>query len=429
MTATTTTGAGAGRSLFQDHDHVVLLLATKANRWFGESVGPGDGDLDPSWIQFVDRMVNDDSDGAQVSQARSVGFWSYTRRDDDLENGRILRLASRIQSEYELITGEELKLFIDKQTVEWGDEWKRVTDTALLETAFFIPIITPKYLQSEECRREFIEFVGRAASADAKDLVLPILYIETPAVSDSETNDEVARLVRETQRRDWRTLRLSSEESEEYRTAINGLAQRLADITREMADRPLVLDDEDSSDEGNQELDNIAQAEIALDRWASILEELARETQALEPLMNQATQDLKESDRRGKGARGRIQVLARLAGELKGPSDRLFELGSEFGRAAVDANPGVIAAIGRAKAARNNPEEAADAEEFIAMVRGLVELSNGISDALRQALKEMEGAESISRVIRSPVRRMRSGLAAMLDALTVLDGWIGLADD
>ncbi|GAA4953407.1 TIR domain-containing protein [Actinoplanes utahensis] len=364
-----------------------------------------------------------------MSQVRSVGFWSYTRRDDDLEGGRILRLAGKIQNEYELITGEELKLFIDKKSVEWGEEWKRVTDTALTETVFFIPIITPKYLQSEECRREFIEFVGRAASVDARDLVLPILYIDTPAVNDVDTADEVARLVRDTQQSDWRTLRLTSEESEAYRTAINLLAQRLADITREMADRPLPELAEEQQDDKNEQLDDIAEAEIALERWSKILQELGEATQDLQPLLEKTTEQITESDRRGRGARGRIQVLARFAGELKGPSDRLFELGTEFGRTAVDANPGVIAAISMAKTARQNPAEAADAEEFIATVRGLVEMSEDIATALRQLLSNMEDAESVSRVVRSPVRRMRSGLAAMLDALTVLDGWIQLADE
>jgi hypothetical protein len=41
-----------------------------------------------------------------VSQVRSVGFWSYTRRDDELEGGRILRLVSKIQNEYELCDPE-----------------------------------------------------------------------------------------------------------------------------------------------------------------------------------------------------------------------------------------------------------------------------------------------------------------------------------
>jgi hypothetical protein len=378
---------------------------------------------------MVDRDAWIEDAEPRVSRIRSVGFWSYTRRDDDLEGGRILRLATKIQSEYELITGEELKLFIDEASVEWGDEWKRVTDTALLETAFFIPVITPKYLQSEECRREFIEFVGRAASADARDLVLPILYINTPAVDDPDTTDEVARLVRETQRRDWRDLRLTSEDSEEYRTAVNGLAQRLAEITREMADRPLPILEDKPEEEQNEQLDDIAQAEVALERWARILGELGEETHSLEPLIKRATADLEESGRRGEGARGRIQALARFATALQGPSERLFELGSDFGRAAVEANPGVIAAIGLALSARTNPDEAAEAEVFIATVRGLVDLSEGIATALRTLLTEMEGAESVSRVVRSPLRRMRSGLAAVLDALTVLDGWIRLVDE
>ncbi|WP_416902032.1 TIR domain-containing protein [Micromonospora echinospora] len=364
-----------------------------------------------------------------MSQIGSVGFWSYTRRDDHLEGGRILRLAGKIQSEYELITGEELKLFIDKGAVEWGDEWRRVTDAALVETAFFIPLITPKYLQSEECRREFIEFVGRAANADAKELVLPILYIDTPAVNDPDTSDEVARLVQETQRVDWRELRLASEESEEYRTAVNEMAQRLAKITRDMSERPISDLAEDESDGQNATLDDMAEAEEAILSWGSILEQLAGEMNGLKPLTERTTAELRESDRRGGGTRGRIRVLAEFANELQPPAERIFELGSQFARTAVDASPGVTAAISIAKAALDDPEEAEGARKFIATVQGLVDMSEEVAGSVREFVRQVEMVESVSRVVRSPLRRLRSGLAAILDALTVLDGWARLAND
>lgn len=370
-----------------------------------------------------------------MNSTRSVGFWSYTRRDDDLEDGRILRLATKIQSEYELITGEELKLFIDKENVEWGDEWRRVTDTALVETAFFIPIITPKYLQSEECRREFIEFVGRAASADAKDLVLPIVYIDTAAVNEPDTTDDVARLVRETQRQDWRALRLASEDSDQYRTAVNKLAKRLADITSEMSERPLPSISEADTEESNGALDDVAQAEEAILSWVGILEQLGEEMNNLTPLATKATERLKASDRRGGGSRAKIKILADFANDIKEPSERIFQLGTDFGRTAVDANPGVIATIQMAKSAKANPEDTADseetaqAEEFITSVKGLVDMSEGIAAVIRNFVAGVESAESVSRVVRTPLRRMRSGLAAILDALTVLDGWARLADE
>lgn len=43
------------------------------------------------------------------------GFWSYVHRDDDAEDGRILRLGQRLKDEYELITGgDQIDIFVDR---------------------------------------------------------------------------------------------------------------------------------------------------------------------------------------------------------------------------------------------------------------------------------------------------------------------------
>ncbi len=75
----------------------------------------------------------------------AAGFWSYTRTDDEQDGGRILRLADRIQAEFSLLTGNDLDLFVDREAIVWGEAWRARIDDALDLTAFFIPIITPRY--------------------------------------------------------------------------------------------------------------------------------------------------------------------------------------------------------------------------------------------------------------------------------------------
>ncbi|WP_149030417.1 hypothetical protein [Kitasatospora sp. MBT66] len=75
------------------------------------------------------------------------GFWSYTHRDNDLDGGRILRLAEAIRNEFEIITGNELKVFVDSKSISWGDEWKLRIDTAIFGITFLIPVMTPRFCQ------------------------------------------------------------------------------------------------------------------------------------------------------------------------------------------------------------------------------------------------------------------------------------------
>jgi hypothetical protein len=89
--------------------------------------------------------------------AEAVGFWSYVRQDDEGDHGRILALANDLREQYRMQTAEELELFVDRESIEWGEAWKERIDTAIAGTTFFIPIITPSYLRSPECRRELLK--------------------------------------------------------------------------------------------------------------------------------------------------------------------------------------------------------------------------------------------------------------------------------
>ncbi|MCX5604180.1 toll/interleukin-1 receptor domain-containing protein, partial [Streptomyces phaeochromogenes] len=76
----------------------------------------------------------------QTNNTGPAGFWSYTHRDDEIDEGRIKRLAKKIANEFEGITAEELHVFLDKNDIKWGDEWRNRIDTALTGSTFFMPI-------------------------------------------------------------------------------------------------------------------------------------------------------------------------------------------------------------------------------------------------------------------------------------------------
>ena len=70
--------------------------------------------------------------------------------------------------------------FLDKDAIKWGDEWKNKIDSSLASVAFFIPVLTPRYFMSPECRSELQYFARRATSLGLKELVLPLLYLDVP---------------------------------------------------------------------------------------------------------------------------------------------------------------------------------------------------------------------------------------------------------
>jgi hypothetical protein len=185
----------------------------------------------------------------------AVGFWSYAHEDNELDGGAILELARLIGEEYNLLSGESLELFIDRTDIAWGEEWRARVDATLSQTTFFIPIITPRYFARQECRRELLEFAAEARSLGVEELLLPILYVAVEELSE-DNPDEAIVLVARAQYVNWRDIRLLEPSSREYRKAVNGLAQRLLGIAREVAAKQL-------NEEINSNLDDDGVAGIA----------------------------------------------------------------------------------------------------------------------------------------------------------------------
>jgi hypothetical protein len=97
-----------------------------------------------------------------MSAEGAAGFWSYVHRDDEAAGRRITRLATLLREAYGLATGADLELFVDRESLAWGDAWRERIDVAIAGTTFFIPILTPRYFESSECRHELLKFLGRS---------------------------------------------------------------------------------------------------------------------------------------------------------------------------------------------------------------------------------------------------------------------------
>jgi TIR domain len=161
-----------------------------------------------------------------------VGFWSYAHRDNDLDRGRVARIAKDIADEFELQTGKTLKMFVDRDSIEWGDGWKGNINSALKRSVFLVALVTPLYLRSVECRREFLSFASHLRSGSSGPVLLPILYSDISGISDGDDTEKIVRIVRQTQYEDWRTLRLTDHDSAEYRQAIHRMTMRIINILR-----------------------------------------------------------------------------------------------------------------------------------------------------------------------------------------------------
>lgn len=199
-------------------------------------------------------------------------FWSYTHEDDERLNGAISSLAQRLGNEYAVSSGDNLNIFLDRQSLDWGDAWRQKIDSALGKAPLFIAIVTPKFVKSAECRRELLTFVSQAESRGFSRLLLPILFIDVPGLGEGSA-DEVMAIVARTQYVSWSHLRLLAEDSSEVRTAVNALAKRIMELQAEAQASMQAVDEQVESNEATTMEEVFSAIRERLPAWAEAVDE------------------------------------------------------------------------------------------------------------------------------------------------------------
>ena len=141
-----------------------------------------------------------------------VGFFSYSREDDEDSGGKLSKLRERIQAELRGQLGRtkrDFRLWQDKTAIAHGELWEDRIKSAVAESVFFIPIITPTAVRSSHCKFEFDSFLAREKELGRSNLVFPILFIPVPALEDERlwSRDPLLSIIGSRQYEQWQNLR------------------------------------------------------------------------------------------------------------------------------------------------------------------------------------------------------------------------------
>ena len=205
--------------------------------------------------------------------ANIVAFISYAHVDDEYENGAIVKLARRLENALRKFTGmRDLSIFFDRDSIAWGDAWKVRIAQGLADSMFLIPIVTPSYLTSDQCKEEVEQFCRLKGS---EGHLLPIYYVEIPSLE--ERHDPISIAVRRNQHMDWRQLRTVGQKTLGVMKAIDKMAKEISDrldLKTSAQDAPVpsseVANDyrvqmTDTSDTTNESIDYALWVQTALD--------------------------------------------------------------------------------------------------------------------------------------------------------------------
>jgi SMODS and SLOG-associating 2TM effector domain 1/TIR domain/Protein of unknown function (DUF4231) len=140
-----------------------------------------------------------------------VGFFSYSREDDEDSGGKLSKLREIIQAELRLQLGRtrrDFRLWQDKSAIAHGELWEDTIKKAVSESVFFIPIITPTAVRSSFCKFEFESFLAREKELERHNLIFPILYAPVPELTDDRwRQDPLLAIIGKRQYEEWQNLR------------------------------------------------------------------------------------------------------------------------------------------------------------------------------------------------------------------------------
>jgi TIR domain len=141
-----------------------------------------------------------------------VGFFSYSREDDEAYKGRLSNLREAIQQELGALLGRSnpnFRIFQDKSAIAPGTLWEQQIRSAVEQSVFFIPIVTPRAINSKYCRFEFEAFLERERALNRSNLVFPILYVPVPALANEAQwrGHPVLSVIGQRQYVNWQTFR------------------------------------------------------------------------------------------------------------------------------------------------------------------------------------------------------------------------------
>lgn len=132
-------------------------------------------------------------------------FMSYAHADND--DGWVDSFATGLSSTYRKLTGTTPALFLDRESLITSDIWEKKIGVALNQSSLMLAVISPSYIRSPWCRREWDAFVNReqllrsrGVLPDEQGLVFPLLLYP---LERGRFGDDEKSFVAQVKRRHW----------------------------------------------------------------------------------------------------------------------------------------------------------------------------------------------------------------------------------
>jgi TIR domain len=137
-------------------------------------------------------------------------FLTYTRDKD------VREAVTRFHAEFlsKLRKSERRsQVFMDSADIIPGDDFEWEIKRRLHQADLLVVFLSPEWLESDWCRKEFEWFVKERDGLHRHRPILPVLWRKTPAL-DAPAKDKIVRILQKLQYDDWRNIRRTGWEND-----------------------------------------------------------------------------------------------------------------------------------------------------------------------------------------------------------------------
>lgn len=163
-------------------------------------------------------------------------FLSYVHADDAYHNGLLTAFAHAVEEACDY-KGVPIELILDKDALQWGDDWSERLQQEVERTTFLLAMVTNRYVASQACREEFIQFRTKTRAAGYNGLLT--LLVDAPNWDRMDLRtDPTARLIRDTiNQHQWLEPETPFEDLEPDGRRFKRVARKVADELIRRIDR------------------------------------------------------------------------------------------------------------------------------------------------------------------------------------------------
>jgi hypothetical protein len=354
-------------------------------------------------------------------------FLSYAQADD-LVLEFIVPFTAALKHLTNADHGRDLDIFIDRESVGWGEDWRTAIRSSIDSAMVFMPIITRQYFNRPACREELLTFHSEARALGVTSLLLPVVLLGHSYIS-ADSQDIAARLISERQCRDLKEAWIAGAQSPIWRATIVQLAGELVEAAT-AAERALTDGIAPPTTGPSQDADDdapgAAEVSEALEHFG---EESQRLVTSLADVLNNVPGAMSNPERllEMSQADARRELLD-VASQLQPLGAEFQDRGREFESVAVRTDEIMRAYVRYLRESGN--------DEFLererASLDGTEEALEPVADAeryLAEFIEQLRPLEVTSAPMRNSLRGFREGGKAIRGGIAIMRSWPRIVDE